>query len=281
MVGAAGVDASGPGAAVAAEADRVAQVPGPSGRWVLVALGVVLAAMNSLFYLAVDRLPLSTVGAIEFLGTVVLAVAGARTRRNLFALVVAVGGVFALTDIRLVAEPLGFAFAFANSAGFMLYVILGHRIANTEPDGSTSGASAGPMSGIDQLGATMLIAAVAATPFGITGAATAFTHPIWLLWGVGVRGVLLGDPLRHRPVGDGPAAPSDVRVDARPAARHRHRHRPPHPAPGPHRAGPPRHRAGHRRHRLAPGSAAPRCGGRHEHSAGREPGAAGGPTMTR
>jgi len=43
-----------------------------SQRWVLLALGVVLAVMNSLFYLAVDRLPLSTVGAIEFLGTVVL-----------------------------------------------------------------------------------------------------------------------------------------------------------------------------------------------------------------
>src|SRR5213075_1768858 len=33
-----------------------------SGRMVLVALGCVLAAMNSLFYLAIDRLPLSTVG---------------------------------------------------------------------------------------------------------------------------------------------------------------------------------------------------------------------------
>ena len=32
-------------------------------------------------------------GAIEFLGTVLLAVAGARTRRNLLALVLAVGGV--------------------------------------------------------------------------------------------------------------------------------------------------------------------------------------------
>ncbi len=41
-----------------------------SQRCVLFALGVVLAVMNSLFYLAVDRLPLSTVGAIEFLGTV-------------------------------------------------------------------------------------------------------------------------------------------------------------------------------------------------------------------
>jgi len=39
-----------------------------SQRWVLVGLGAVLAAMNSLFYLAIDRLPLATVGAIEFLG---------------------------------------------------------------------------------------------------------------------------------------------------------------------------------------------------------------------
>src|SRR5215472_7359285 len=80
----------------------------------LIALGVVLAAMNSLFYLAIDRLPLSTVGAIEFLGTVVLAAAGTRTRRNAAALALAIAGVFVLTDLRLVGEPLGFAFAFAN-----------------------------------------------------------------------------------------------------------------------------------------------------------------------
>ena len=51
-------------------------------RRVLLALGVVLAGMNTLFYLAVDRLPLATVGAVEFLGTVVLAAAGTCTRRN-------------------------------------------------------------------------------------------------------------------------------------------------------------------------------------------------------
>lgn len=155
-------------------------------RWILVAMGVVLAAMNSLFYLAVDRLPLSTVGAIEFLGTVILAAIGTRTRRNLLALVLAVGGVAALTDLRIVDEPLGFVFAFANCAGFMLYVVLGHKIANTKVGGSGDGSRPDPMSGIDQLGAAMLIAAVVATPFGIGGAAPTFVHPTWLLWGVAV-----------------------------------------------------------------------------------------------
>jgi inner membrane transporter RhtA len=113
---------------------------------VLAGLGAVLAVMNSVFYLACDRLPLSTVGAIEFLGTVLLAVAGARTRRNLLALALAVGGVALLTDIRLAGEPAGFAFAFANCALFMRYVVLGHRSANERPAGPA-------LTGIDQLAA--------------------------------------------------------------------------------------------------------------------------------
>src|SRR3954454_21960787 len=56
----------------------------------LLALGAVLAAMNCTFYLAIARLPLGTVGAIEFLGTIALAVAGARSARNALALALAV-----------------------------------------------------------------------------------------------------------------------------------------------------------------------------------------------
>ena len=170
---------------------RIWRAARPAQRRVFLALGAVLAAMNSLFYLAVDRLPLSTVGAIEFLGTVILAALGARTRRHLLALLLAVGGVAVLTDVRLSGQPLGFAFAFANCAGFMLYVILGHRIANnplpgTAAPGGEPGRAAAPMSGIDQLGLSMLIAAVAATPAGIGYAAASFTHPLWLAWGIGV-----------------------------------------------------------------------------------------------
>jgi inner membrane transporter RhtA len=147
---------------------------------VLPALGVVLAAMNTSFYLAIARLPLGTVGSIEFLGVIVLAAAGARSVRNTLAVALAVAGVFTLTDVRLTGAPLGFGFAFANCALFMLYVTLGHRVANTGPrDGSRWG-------GIDQLGVAMLVAAVVTTPLCLSGAAPAFDHPGWLLAGVGV-----------------------------------------------------------------------------------------------
>ncbi len=147
----------------------------PHQRATLFALGVVLAAMNTCFYLAIDRVPLGTVGAIEFLGPIALAAMGTRTRRNLLALVLAMAGVYSLTDVRIAGQPAGFLFTFANSALFMLYIVLGHRLAQ---DGGASG--------VDRLGASMLVALAVVTPFTIGGAIPAFRHLTWLAAGVGV-----------------------------------------------------------------------------------------------
>lgn len=144
-------------------------------RRVLLALGVVLALMNTCFYLAISRVPLSTVGAIEFLGPIVLAALGARTPRNIVALLLAAGGGWLLTDLRWSGQPLGFVFAFANCAFFMLYVILGHRIAQ---DGGATG--------IDRLGAAMLVALATITPIGFAGALPALVQPLLILAGMGV-----------------------------------------------------------------------------------------------
>lgn len=147
-------------------------------RWVVTAMGAVLALMNTAFYEAIARLPLATVGAIEFLGPIALAALGFRSRRNLAALSFAVAGVWLLTDARLAGEPLGYLLAFANCALFVLYILLGHRM---------SAGGAGD-SGVDRLALSMLVAAVVALPFGVQEAAPAFADP-WLLAaavGVGV-----------------------------------------------------------------------------------------------
>jgi inner membrane transporter RhtA len=143
---------------------------------IIALLGVALAAMNIVFYEAIARLPLATVGAIEFLGPIGLAAWGVRTRRNLAALLAAVAGVYALTDARIAGEPLGYVFAFANCALFVGYIVLGHRI-------SSGGAG---VSGVDRLGCAMLIATIAAAPLGYREAMPAFSDPRLLAAAIGV-----------------------------------------------------------------------------------------------
>jgi inner membrane transporter RhtA len=129
-------------------------------RWLIVAMAATLAAMNCAFYLAIARLPLATVGAIEFLGPILLAAIGLRTQRNIVALSVAVAG---------------YLYAFANCALFVLYVVLGHRL-----------AAQGGAGGIERLSASMLVAALFALPFGIGEALPAFASPLLLAAGIGV-----------------------------------------------------------------------------------------------
>jgi inner membrane transporter RhtA len=146
------------------------------GAWrLLLAWGAVLAVMNSTFYLAIDRLPLGTVAAIEFFPVIVLAALGARSPRNLAALALAVPGVYLLTDVALEGDPLGVAFAFVNAALFAAYIVVSHRAAQN-----------GSVPGIDLLGMAMLIAAVVATPIGAWAAAPAFLDPVALAAGIGV-----------------------------------------------------------------------------------------------
>ena len=144
-------------------------------RWLILAMAATLAAMNGCFYLAIARLPLASVGAIEFLGPILLAALGLRSRRNLAALALAVAGVAFLTDARWVAEPRGLLFAFANCALFVLYVVLGHRL-----------AAQGGRGGIERLSAAMLVAAIFALPFGVTQALPAFASPLLLAAAIGV-----------------------------------------------------------------------------------------------
>jgi inner membrane transporter RhtA len=144
-------------------------------RRLLAGWALVLAVMNACFYLAIERLPLGTVAAIEFLPVIALAAIGSRSVRNLAAVGVAAGGVYLLSDVRFLAEPVGFAFATANALLFAAYIVLGHRVAQS-PD----------VRGIDGLALSMLIATLVALPLGFGDALPAFADPVVLAAGVGV-----------------------------------------------------------------------------------------------
>jgi inner membrane transporter RhtA len=154
---------------------RVFARAGPQERRRLLALGACLAVMNSAFYLALDRLPLSLVAAVEFVGTIGVALYGMRTGRNWLAIALAVVGVFILIDVKWSSNPLGLFWAFLNGALFLGYIMLGHRIAE--------GGAAG---GVERLGAAMAAAFLFVMPIGLIDALDALADPILLLAGVGV-----------------------------------------------------------------------------------------------
>ncbi|RWP89018.1 MAG: DMT family transporter [Mesorhizobium sp.] len=146
-----------------------------STRLLLLAFGACLAVMNCSFYLALDRLPISLVAAIEFVGTIGVAAIGLRSPRNLAALAVAVAGTLLLIDVRWSDDPIGLCWAFLNGALFVGYIMLGHRV-----------AASGAGSGIAGLGAAMAIAFIVVLPIGLTDALPAFFSLPLLFAAIGV-----------------------------------------------------------------------------------------------
>lgn len=144
-------------------------------RLLLIGLGICLAVMNTAFYLALDRLPMSLVAAMEFVGTIGVALYGLRTSRNAAALLLAVLGVVILIDVKWSTDPIGLFWAALNGAMFVAYIVLGHKAA----EGGASG-------GVDRLGAAMFIAFILLMPIGFIEAWQAFGTLKLVLAGIGV-----------------------------------------------------------------------------------------------
>jgi inner membrane transporter RhtA len=115
-----------------------------------VALGIVTAGVTMLFMAAVERLPLGTASALEFLGPLGVAVARSHGVARLWA-VVAAGGVLLLTQPWSgEADPVGVAFALAAACCWAAYILLTQRVGDA-------------VSGIGGLAISMPVAALAAT----------------------------------------------------------------------------------------------------------------------
>ena len=136
--------------------------------------GVVLATMNGLFYLALERLPLGVTVTIEVLGPLTLSIIAAGRARALVWAGLALAGVVALAGggwDRL--DGLGVAFALGAAAMWALYILSSARV----------GAA---FAKLDGLAWAMVIGALVAVPFGVVDAGAALLRPDVLALGAAV-----------------------------------------------------------------------------------------------
>jgi inner membrane transporter RhtA len=125
----------------------------------LLGLGVTTGLQTIAFLAAIDRIPLGTAVAIEFLGPLTVAAVRSHSARVLIWPAVALLGVVLLTepwhgDI----NPAGIAFAGLAGLGWATYILLTQRIGDR-------------FTGIGALSITVTIAAATAAVFGIPQAA--------------------------------------------------------------------------------------------------------------
>ena len=148
----------------------------PGERALLLALGACLAVMNTAFYLALDRLPMGVVAAIEFVGTIGVALFGLRTAPQPRG--TGLGGRRRVRPHRraLVERSAGPVLGLPERCAVRGLHLLGHRIAR----GGASG-------GVERLGAAMAAAFLFVMPIGLVQALQAVVaDPALLLAGLGV-----------------------------------------------------------------------------------------------
>src|SRR4029450_4479578 len=105
-------------------------MPSRSAWPVLLAHGVSLGAMNSVFYLALSRIPLGIAVAIEFVGPLAVAVLASRRRLDFLWVGLAVIGLSLLLPITpsgAALDPVGVLYALAAGVGWALYIVFGQK----------------------------------------------------------------------------------------------------------------------------------------------------------
>ncbi len=142
------------------------------------AFGAVLATMNLSFYLALARIPLGVAVALEFVGPLAVALAGARRLRELAAAALAAVAVLLLTGgAGLVGEsrldPVGIGFALVAGVCWAAYILLSRRVGAATP-------------GLAGLAAAATVAGILLLPVGALTAGTRLIEPHALALGAAI-----------------------------------------------------------------------------------------------
>lgn len=141
----------------------------------LLGYGISLGVMNSLFYLALETVPLGIAIALEFTGPLFLAIVGSRRPRDFVWVLLAIGGLLLLvpwSDQQAPLDPRGVAYALGAGVCWALYIVFGQK--------------AGAEHGARSVAMGSAIAAMVAVPWGVMHAGMDLLAPALLPIGLGV-----------------------------------------------------------------------------------------------
>lgn len=163
---------------------------------VVLALGLVLAGMNSAFYASIDRIPLGAAVTFEFVGPLGVAVAFSRKAVDLLWVLLAGAGILLLADFGGGSlDTVGIALALVAGVFWGAYILLTARIGQAFP-------------GATGLTLAMIIAVVPLAPAGIAEGGANLLAPSLLAIGAAVGILSTAVPqaleleaLRHIPTG--------------------------------------------------------------------------------
>lgn len=140
----------------------------------VVPYGVVLGAMNLVFYLSLSRIPLGLAVTLEFIGPLGVAVAGSRRALDLVWVGLAAAGIALIAPWNgSGVDPLGVVLALAAGALWAGYILLGGRVSQILPGGAAVAVG-------------MAIAAIAVLPVAVASGGLGRLSPGMLAAGVGV-----------------------------------------------------------------------------------------------
>lgn len=127
----------------------------------VVGLGLALAGMNGFIYAALQRIPLGTAVAIEFLGPLILAAVLSRRLRDLLSVALALAGMALLGLESMLSvdslDPRGVVFALLAGGFWVAYILASADTGQRVP-------------GMGGLAGAMVVAAIAVLPLGAPGA---------------------------------------------------------------------------------------------------------------
>ncbi|WP_328895605.1 EamA family transporter [Streptomyces sp. NBC_00236] len=149
----------------------------------VVAFGLAMGGMNTLFYQAADRIPLGAAVTLEVLGPLALSVIASRRLVNVVWAGLALGGVLLLSGggfDRL--DPVGAAYALGAGAMWAAYIVFSARTGRRFPQA-------------DGLALAMVVAAVLSLPLGIMESGSKLLVPSTL--GLGAAVALLSSVLPY------------------------------------------------------------------------------------